>query len=79
MTKRIFLITGATKGIGRALTDRLLHDGHHVVGLAREARTTHQEVKERNVICLPCRWEGLANRRKSLPPSRFCYPTKPLL
>lgn len=37
MTKRTFLITGATKGIGRALTDQLLSEGHHVVGLAREA------------------------------------------
>lgn len=37
MTKRTFLITGATKGIGRALTERLLREGHHVVGLAREA------------------------------------------
>ncbi|SAL10456.1 short chain dehydrogenase [Caballeronia sordidicola] len=37
MTHRTFLITGATKGIGRALTERLLHAGHHVVGLAREA------------------------------------------
>lgn len=35
MTQRTFLITGATKGIGRALTDRLLRAGHHVVGLAR--------------------------------------------
>ncbi len=37
MTQRTFLVTGATKGIGLALTQRLLRDGHHVVGLAREA------------------------------------------
>ncbi|MBN3761692.1 SDR family oxidoreductase [Burkholderia sp. Ac-20365] len=37
MTQRTFLVTGATKGIGLALTERLLSDGHHVVGLAREA------------------------------------------
>lgn len=37
MTNRTFLVTGATKGIGLALTQRLLRDGHHVVGLAREA------------------------------------------
>jgi NAD(P)-dependent dehydrogenase (short-subunit alcohol dehydrogenase family) len=36
MTDRTFLITGATKGIGRALSDRLIRDGHRVVGLARE-------------------------------------------
>ncbi|VVE87209.1 SDR family oxidoreductase [Pandoraea bronchicola] len=37
MTQRTFLVTGATKGIGLALTERLIADGHHVVGLAREA------------------------------------------
>jgi NAD(P)-dependent dehydrogenase (short-subunit alcohol dehydrogenase family) len=37
MTQRTFLVTGATKGIGLALTERLLRDGHHVVGIAREA------------------------------------------
>ncbi|GLH76617.1 short-chain dehydrogenase [Bradyrhizobium sp. SSBR45G] len=34
---RTFLITGASKGIGRALADRLTQDGHEVVGLARSA------------------------------------------
>ncbi|HVI52324.1 MAG TPA: SDR family oxidoreductase [Candidatus Sulfotelmatobacter sp.] len=32
---RTFLITGASKGIGLALTHRLNNLGHHVVGLAR--------------------------------------------
>jgi NAD(P)-dependent dehydrogenase (short-subunit alcohol dehydrogenase family) len=36
MTQRTFLVTGATKGIGLALTERLMAAGHHVVGLARE-------------------------------------------
>ncbi|HVZ91057.1 MAG TPA: SDR family oxidoreductase [Rhizomicrobium sp.] len=35
-TKRTFLVTGATKGIGRALSQRLADSGHRVVGVARE-------------------------------------------
>lgn len=35
--KRTFLITGASKGIGRALAERLTADKHEVVGLARHA------------------------------------------
>jgi NAD(P)-dependent dehydrogenase (short-subunit alcohol dehydrogenase family) len=34
---RIFLVTGASKGIGRAISHRLIRAGHHVVGLARHA------------------------------------------
>ncbi|CAB3963849.1 MULTISPECIES: SDR family oxidoreductase [Burkholderia] len=36
MTSRTFLVTGATKGIGRALSERLVRGGHHVIGLARD-------------------------------------------
>jgi 3-oxoacyl-[acyl-carrier protein] reductase len=35
MTARTFLVTGATKGIGRALSQQLAGAGHHVVGIAR--------------------------------------------
>jgi 3-oxoacyl-[acyl-carrier protein] reductase len=35
--KRTILITGASKGIGRALSERLAASGHQVVGIARSA------------------------------------------
>ena len=34
---RTFLVTGASKGIGLALSHRLANAGHHVVGVARHA------------------------------------------
>lgn len=34
---RTFLVTGASKGIGLALSQRLARDGHQVVGIARHA------------------------------------------
>ena len=37
MKKRTFLVSGASKGIGRALSERLAAGGHHVIGLARNA------------------------------------------
>jgi len=37
MIKRTFLVTGASKGIGLAISGRLARAGHHVVGLARRA------------------------------------------
>ena len=38
---RSFLITGASKGIGRALSTRLADASHHVIGLARGYRRQH--------------------------------------
>lgn len=35
MTTRTFLVTGATKGIGRALSQQIADAGHQVIGVAR--------------------------------------------
>lgn len=35
MTERTFLVTGATKGIGRAVSERLAAAGRRVIGIAR--------------------------------------------
>jgi NAD(P)-dependent dehydrogenase (short-subunit alcohol dehydrogenase family) len=40
MNSRTFLITGASKGIGRALAQSLADAGHRVVGIARHADDT---------------------------------------
>lgn len=37
MTRRTFLVTGASKGIGRALSAQLNAAGHNVIGIARGA------------------------------------------
>jgi 3-oxoacyl-[acyl-carrier protein] reductase len=37
MAQRTFLVTGASQGIGLAISQRLARAGHHVVGLARHA------------------------------------------
>lgn len=40
MKQRTYLVTGATRGIGRALSEKLAAQGHLVIGLARNADDT---------------------------------------
>lgn len=39
MEKKIVVITGASKGIGWATSQRLAHAGYHIIGIARSAST----------------------------------------
>ena len=36
MTNKTALVTGSSSGIGQAITEALLNDGHNVIGLARD-------------------------------------------
>lgn len=49
MAARTFLITGATKGIGRALSERLVRTGHEVIGLVRESADFSGELAQLNL------------------------------
>lgn len=40
MKQRSFIVTGATKGIGLAISKRLMESGYHVVGIARNEAAT---------------------------------------
>jgi len=53
-TSRIILITGATRGLGRAMVDRFVEAGHTVIGCGR----SHDHVAElRTIYGLPHRFD----------------------
>ena len=42
-TPKLILLTGATRGLGRAMTDRFAELGHTVVGCGRDAAQIAEE------------------------------------
>ncbi len=44
--KEVIIVTGATRGLGLSISERLLQDGYTVVGIGREERESFQELSE---------------------------------
>jgi len=57
-----YLVTGATSGIGKALSLELLGQGHVVVALGRNFETLNQEAVEfqSTLDCIPCDFSNLS-------------------
>lgn len=66
--QRNILVTGASSGIGRAITERVLSDGHSVLGIARDfskfpctnSRFTPVSIDLEDLDALPARLDELA-------------------
>ncbi|WP_086312147.1 hypothetical protein A5821_003427 [Enterococcus sp. 7F3_DIV0205] len=53
MSKKVWLITGGSKGLGLDLTKALLHNGHQVVTTSRDKETLIQKVGSESASFLP--------------------------
>lgn len=49
--KKVVLLTGASKGIGRALTEKLLEQGYYVIGTCRSG--VIDDLKDKNLLVIP--------------------------
>jgi NAD(P)-dependent dehydrogenase (short-subunit alcohol dehydrogenase family) len=52
-TKKVWFVTGASKGLGLALVKRLLHEGYPVAATSRDAQTLQAEVGFGDNLFLP--------------------------
>ena len=58
----MIVVTGASRGLGRALTDRLIESGEEVLGLSREA----QDLPFESIACDVSDYEAVKTVAKKL-------------
>jgi 3-hydroxy acid dehydrogenase / malonic semialdehyde reductase len=72
MTPRTLLVTGCSRGIGLAVTQRLLDEGHEVIGISRQApdighaQFSHVRLDLSALAALPEQLGGIAKTRPEI-------------
>jgi NAD(P)-dependent dehydrogenase (short-subunit alcohol dehydrogenase family) len=56
-TKKVWLVTGASKGLGLSLVKRLLNEGYPVAATSRDVKTLSEEVGHPGASFLPLQME----------------------
>ncbi len=54
MSKGTILVTGASRGIGKAISQRLYQDGYHIIGTYNSTKPTANSAESHNFVQLDC-------------------------